>query len=112
MGCRILQVLLDGVDIRRLQLRFLRAQLGLVSQEPTLFATTIAANIAYGRPGEPLGGRSRVFWALFAVKAAPAAHAVPAHVHALAISFGSRASTLPGVSPLLNAVPVKSAGGG
>ena len=26
-------------------------QMGLVSQEPTLFATTIGANIAYGKPG-------------------------------------------------------------
>ena len=26
-------------------------QLGIVSQEPTLFATTIRANIAYGKPG-------------------------------------------------------------
>ncbi|GAB4820940.1 hypothetical protein N2152v2_007986 [Parachlorella kessleri] len=45
------QVLLDGVDIRRLQLRFLRSQLGLVSQEPTLFGTTIAINISFGKPG-------------------------------------------------------------
>ena len=44
--------MLDGLDIRKLQLRFLRAQLGLVSQEPALFATTIATNIAYGRQGE------------------------------------------------------------
>lgn len=39
------------MDIRRLQLRFLRSQLGLVSQEPTLFATSIAENIRYGKPG-------------------------------------------------------------
>ena len=35
------QVLLDGTDLRQLQLRWLRNQMGLVSQEPTLFATTI-----------------------------------------------------------------------
>lgn len=46
-----MQVRLDGVDIKSLQLRWYRHQMGLVSQEPTLFATTIAANIAYGRPG-------------------------------------------------------------
>ena len=34
------------------QLRFLRSQVGLVSQEPTLFATTITENIRYGKPGE------------------------------------------------------------
>ena len=33
------------------QLRFLRQQLSLVSQEPTLFATTIAENIRFGKPG-------------------------------------------------------------
>lgn len=37
----------------RLQLRFLRSQVGLVSQEPTLFATTITENIRFGKPGEP-----------------------------------------------------------
>jgi len=30
----------------------MRQQLGLVSQEPTLFATTIAENIRFGKPGE------------------------------------------------------------
>jgi ATP-binding cassette subfamily B (MDR/TAP) protein 1 len=42
-------VRIDGHDIRTLHLRALRRQIGLVSQEPTLFATTIKANIAYGR---------------------------------------------------------------
>jgi len=40
---------LDGVDIRDLNLRDLRANLGLVSQEPTLFGTSIAENIRYGK---------------------------------------------------------------
>lgn len=43
-------VLLDGHDLRTLQLRWLRSQMGLVSQEPTLFATSIRANILYGKP--------------------------------------------------------------
>ena len=42
------QVLLDGTPISALNIKFLRSQLGLVSQEPTLFATSIAQNIAYG----------------------------------------------------------------
>ncbi|RLN63905.1 hypothetical protein BBJ29_004795 [Phytophthora kernoviae] len=42
------QVLLDGVDIRELNVRWLRSNLGLVGQEPTLFMGTIAENIAYG----------------------------------------------------------------
>ncbi len=41
-------VTIDGVDCRDAQLGWLRSQLGLVSQEPILFDTTIADNIRYG----------------------------------------------------------------
>jgi ABC-type multidrug transport system fused ATPase/permease subunit len=44
------QILLDGEDIRRYRLADLRAQFGLVLQDPVLFSTTIRENIAYGRP--------------------------------------------------------------
>ena len=66
-------VLLDGLDLRTLNIKWLRSQIGLVSQvsdvwdgqiclggpmmpnfpmqEPTLFATTIFENIAMGKPG-------------------------------------------------------------
>ncbi|KAG2572561.1 ABC transporter B family member 19-like [Panicum virgatum] len=44
------QVLLDNVDIKTLQLKWLRDQIGLVNQEPALFATTILENILYGKP--------------------------------------------------------------
>ena len=44
------QILLDGHDIRTLNLRWLRQQLGLVSQEPVLFATSIKENLLLGRP--------------------------------------------------------------
>ena len=47
----VLQVLLDGQDVREVPLAWLRGQVGLVSQEPVLFATTIARNIAFGKPG-------------------------------------------------------------
>ncbi|KAI5062204.1 hypothetical protein GOP47_0022743 [Adiantum capillus-veneris] len=43
------QVLLDGVNICMLQLSWLRDQIGLVNQEPALFATTILGNILYGK---------------------------------------------------------------
>ncbi|XP_061811583.1 ATP-dependent translocase ABCB1-like isoform X3 [Nerophis lumbriciformis] len=39
----------DGHDIRSLNVRYLREKIGVVSQEPVLFATTIAENIRYGR---------------------------------------------------------------
>ncbi|KAL4377849.1 hypothetical protein GQ457_02G001840 [Hibiscus cannabinus] len=44
-------ITLDGVEIRTLQLKWLRQQMGLVSQEPVLFNDTIRANIAYGKGG-------------------------------------------------------------
>ena len=44
-------VLLDGVDVKNLNVRWLRAQIGLVSQEPVLFAGTIGWNISMGRDG-------------------------------------------------------------
>lgn len=40
---------IDGHDIRSLNVRGLRELIGVVSQEPVLFATTIAENIRYGR---------------------------------------------------------------
>ncbi|XP_010938828.1 ABC transporter B family member 11 [Elaeis guineensis] len=46
------QILLDGIEIQRFQLRWLRQQMGLVSQEPSLFNETIRANIAYGKEGQ------------------------------------------------------------
>lgn len=39
---------LDGVDLRDLNVKWLRSQIGLVSQEPKLFARSIRDNIAYG----------------------------------------------------------------
>lgn len=42
------QILIDGTDIQKLNIKWLRSQLGIVGQEPTLFDTTIAENIRYG----------------------------------------------------------------
>ncbi|KAE8352503.1 P-loop containing nucleoside triphosphate hydrolase protein [Aspergillus coremiiformis] len=44
-------IMLDGHDIQSLNLRWLRQQMSLVSQEPRLFSTTIAENIRYGLIG-------------------------------------------------------------
>ncbi|XP_057463843.1 ABC transporter B family member 15-like isoform X1 [Actinidia eriantha] len=43
------EILLDGVAIDKVQLWWLRSQMGLVSQEPALFATTIKENILFGK---------------------------------------------------------------
>lgn len=45
----LFQVSIDGQDIRTINVRYLREIIGVVSQEPVLFATTIAENIRYGR---------------------------------------------------------------
>uniref|UniRef100_A0A8C5RXF6 Bile salt export pump n=1 Tax=Laticauda laticaudata TaxID=8630 RepID=A0A8C5RXF6_LATLA len=42
-------VTLDGHDIRSLNIQWLRSLMGVVEQEPVLFATTIAENICYGQ---------------------------------------------------------------
>jgi ATP-binding cassette subfamily B protein len=47
------QILLDGIDLREYPLQFLRKQFAFVLQEPALFSTSIAKNIAYGRPDAP-----------------------------------------------------------
>jgi ATP-binding cassette subfamily B protein len=44
------QITLDGVDLREYRLADLRSQFGIVLQEPVLFSTSIAENIAYARP--------------------------------------------------------------
>jgi subfamily B ATP-binding cassette protein MsbA len=44
-------ILLDGVDIRDVTLKSLRAQIGIVTQETVLFDESVASNIAYGSPG-------------------------------------------------------------
>jgi ATP-binding cassette subfamily B protein len=44
------RVLLDGIDLRQLDLDELRRNIGMVFQESFLFSNTIAANIAFGHP--------------------------------------------------------------
>jgi ATP-binding cassette subfamily B protein len=48
-------VLIDGLDIKEYRLESLRRQIGIVSQETFLFSDTVHGNIAYGRPGAPMG---------------------------------------------------------
>ncbi|KAF5185687.1 Abc transporter b family member [Thalictrum thalictroides] len=43
------EVLIDGINLKNLQLKWIREKIGLVSQEPILFTTTIKGNIAYGK---------------------------------------------------------------
>ena len=43
-------MLLDGIDIKTVTLRSLRSQLGVVPQEPFLFAGSIRTNLSFGHP--------------------------------------------------------------
>jgi ABC-type multidrug transport system fused ATPase/permease subunit len=44
------QVLIDGADVREVDLRSLRRAVAIVSDDPFLFSATVAENIAYARP--------------------------------------------------------------
>ncbi|KAH9321486.1 hypothetical protein KI387_016125 [Taxus chinensis] len=46
------EILFDGVNIKNLNLKWLRYQMGLVSQEPAVFATSIKENILFGKEEE------------------------------------------------------------
>jgi|688.fasta_scaffold160100_2 ATP-binding cassette subfamily B protein len=59
-------VLVDGQDVRRLQVKSLRSHISTVLQDPFLFNATIAENIAYGQPEAPIDA---------IIAAAKAAHA-------------------------------------
>jgi ABC-type multidrug transport system fused ATPase/permease subunit len=48
------EVLLDGTDVRSVDLRSLRHAVAIVSDDPFLFSATVAENIAYARPDAPL----------------------------------------------------------
>jgi ABC-type multidrug transport system fused ATPase/permease subunit len=80
-------VLVDGIDVRKWNLRLLRDRIGIVSQEPTVFAASVAANIAYGRPDSlPPATREEI------AAAAQAASAVSAQPLGMA-PHGAYAST-------------------
>jgi len=44
------RILLDGVDLRDYRIASLRDQYAMVLQDPVLFSTTVAENVAYARP--------------------------------------------------------------
>jgi len=48
------RVLVDEIDVRDVQRRSLRREIGVISQDPFLFSATIRDNIALGMPGAPL----------------------------------------------------------
>lgn len=85
------RILLDGVELRKFKLSWLRQQMGLVSQEPILFNETIRANIAYGK----LGGATEDE-IIEATKAANAHNFISALPHGYETSVGERGLQLSG----------------
>lgn len=48
------EILIDGVNLKEFQLKWIRSKIGLVSQEPVLFSSSIMENIAYGKENATL----------------------------------------------------------
>jgi len=86
-------VTLNGRDIRELTLQDLRASIALVTQEPFLFDDTLAANIAYGRPGataEDIVAAAQAAAAHEFISALPEGYATRAGEAGLRLSGGQR----------------------
>ena len=84
------RVLVDGVDLRDVQLKSLRRQMGIVPQESVLFRGTVAENIAYGKPG------AKMDEIIEAAKAANAHDFITGLVHGYDTVIGERGVTLSG----------------
>jgi len=82
------QILLDGVDIRLLDLQDLRRHFGIVLQDPFLFTGTIESNIRLGTPGIT---REDVERAIDKIGLADFVHSLP---EGIATSVNERGSTL------------------
>jgi ABC-type multidrug transport system fused ATPase/permease subunit len=84
------RVTLDGVDLRELDPAWLRRLVGVVSQEPVLFSTSIGDNVRYGRP-EATDAEVRD-----AIRAANAEGFVSSFPDGLATKVGERGQQLSG----------------
>ncbi|MCC6298570.1 MAG: ABC transporter ATP-binding protein [Anaerolineales bacterium] len=85
-GC----VLVDGVDVREMNLVSLRRQIGIVLQTSLLFSDSIKANIAYGRPDATMDE------VVAAAKAAQAHEFIEGFTHGYDTVVGERGVTLSG----------------
>jgi len=89
VGC----VRIDDTDIRDVNLRSLREQMGVVSQQSVLFTGTIAENIAYGRSHESLENIKNAAQAAFAhdfISALPGGYDTKLGEHGSGLSGGQR----------------------
>jgi ATP-binding cassette subfamily B protein len=84
------EVLVDGVDVRHMDLVSLRKQIGIVLQTSLLFSETIKANIAYGRPDATMDD------IVAAAKAAQAHEFIESFTNGYDTLVGERGVTLSG----------------
>ena len=87
------EILLDGVDLRRYRLADLRNQFAIVLQEPVLFSTSIAENIAYARPGAEdadVAEAAKAAGAHDFICALPDGYATPVGARGVRLSGGER----------------------
>jgi ABC-type multidrug transport system fused ATPase/permease subunit len=87
------RVLLDGVDVRDLELGALRRSIGLVSQDPFLFSTTVRENIAFGvadAADEEVVGAARMAQAHEFIEALPDGYDTVVGERGVTLSGGQR----------------------
>jgi ATP-binding cassette subfamily B protein len=87
------ELLVDGVDVRRFPLADFRHRLGVVPQEPHLFAGDVAANIAYARPSASpaeIEAAARAVGALDLVRTLPGGFHHPVGERGQGLSAGQR----------------------
>ena len=87
------RVLVDGRDVRELDLVTLRKQIGIVLQTSLLFSDTIKANIAYGRPeasDEEVFAAARAAQADEFIRALPEGYATVVGERGITLSGGQR----------------------
>jgi ATP-binding cassette subfamily B protein len=87
------RVLIDGHDLRDIQLKSLRSQIGIVLQEPILLSGTIGENISYGRPEavtEEIVAAARAANAHDFISALPEGYDTPVGERGVKLSGGER----------------------
>jgi ATP-binding cassette subfamily B protein len=87
------RILLDGTDLRDFRLADLRSQFAIVLQEPVLFSTTIAENIAYAQPAassEQIVRAARLANAHDFISRLPQGYATQVGERGMALSGGER----------------------
>lgn len=87
------RVMIDGVDVREVELDGLRRQIGLVFQEGLLFKNTVAENIAFGHPEATraqIERAARVAGAHAFIRELPSGYDTPLEEGALNLSGGQR----------------------